>query len=117
MTLRNASGKFSLPFGRKASSTNPQVDTTISPPESRVTSGTYPTGVGSGGGGDNDSLHSPRGTSHFSIGGTSGGGGTSSADGGGPNRLDGIGRKLGKSLAHTSLIPALGNQDLRLLQE
>ena len=31
--------------------------------------------------------------------------------------FDGIGKKLGKSLAHQSFMPSLGNQDLRALQE
>jgi hypothetical protein len=45
--------------------------------------------------------------------GMGGGGG----GGGGPSAFDGLGRKLGKSIAHTSLLPSLGNQDLRALQE
>jgi hypothetical protein len=37
--------------------------------------------------------------------------------GSGGSAFDGLGKKLGKSLAHTSLLPALGNSDLRVLQE
>jgi len=107
MTLRNASGKFSLPsFGRKSHhSTNS--DGSSSP--SRVTSGSYPAGGGGGGGGGGGptvSIHS------------SGYDGDSLSPGGaGGAGLGGIGNKIGKSIAHTRLLPALGNQDLRLLQE
>jgi hypothetical protein len=102
MALRNASSKFSMPsFGRKSNANasqpngintsagyDPNAAGASSP---RVTSGTYGASVHSG---------------DDAAGGNSGGRG-----------LDGIGRKIGKSIAHTRLIPALGNQDLRLLQE
>jgi hypothetical protein len=35
----------------------------------------------------------------------------------GSNSLDGFGKKLGKSLAHNSLLPGLGNKEQRTLQE
>ncbi|BEJ15801.1 hypothetical protein CspHIS471_0504060 [Cutaneotrichosporon sp. HIS471] len=48
---------------------------------------------------------------------STGGGGMGGAGSSGPSAFDGIGRKLGKSIAHTSLLPSLGNQDLRPLQD
>ena len=88
--LRNASGKFSIPsFGRKVSGVQ---DTPNSP--QRVN-------------GYIEESSPPR--DSF---GSAGGGGAGSGLGG-----DGLGKKLGKSLAHQSLLPSLGNQDLRALQE
>lgn len=37
--------------------------------------------------------------------------------GGGGGGLDGLGKKLGKSIAHQSLLPGLGNKEQRVLQE
>ncbi|ORY20374.1 Eisosome component PIL1-domain-containing protein [Naematelia encephala] len=82
MTLRNTSGKFSLPsFGRKAS------------------------------GADGPATSPSR-----------GGGNGYDDDGGSPHRdgssgFSGLGEKLGKSIAHQSLLPVLGNKDMRLLQD
>ncbi|KAK4689622.1 hypothetical protein P7C73_g485, partial [Tremellales sp. Uapishka_1] len=85
MTLRNTSGKFSLPsFGRKASG---QLNEPDSP------SRHY---------GDDDYYSSHN---------------RESSGGQGGSPFDGFGKKLGKSLAHTSLLPALGNKDLRALQD
>lgn len=100
MALRSASGKFGLPsFGRRRGSD--------SQPQSRIVSGAAPTS------GDNESLASPTaGNSNFAP--------THAhtpSSGGGSGTLGGIGNKLGKKVAHTSLLPALGNQDLRALQE
>ncbi|KAL7422528.1 hypothetical protein Q5752_003176 [Cryptotrichosporon argae] len=91
MTLRNASGKFSLPFGRKGPN-----DAPVSP-SSRQPSGTYAA--------DDSDPSSPIGN------GGSGGGGLNTA------AFDGLGKKIGKSIAHTSLLPGLGNKDLRALQD
>ena len=89
MTLRNSSGKFSLPsFARR--------NTAGEPPSSP--SHTNGTGV------YDDDGNSP-GRERDSSGGGVGGG------------FDGFGRKLGKSIAHQSLLPGLGNRDLRALQE
>ncbi|EKD02677.1 hypothetical protein A1Q2_02907 [Trichosporon asahii var. asahii CBS 8904] len=99
MALRSASGKFGLPsFGRRRGSD--------SQPQSRIVSGAAPTS------GD-ESLASPTaGNSNFAP--------THAhthSGGGGSGTLGGIGNKLGKKVAHTSLLPALGNQDLRALQD
>ncbi|GMK55888.1 hypothetical protein CspeluHIS016_0209440 [Cutaneotrichosporon spelunceum] len=65
---------------------------------------------------------SPR-VAESMMSGSTGGGGMSLGGGGGggrdssPSAFDGFGRKLGKSIAHTSLLPSLGNQDLRPLQD
>lgn len=103
MALRSTSGKFGLPsFGRRRGSD--------SQPSSRIASGSAaPQGAGSG---DNDeSLASPTTAtgSNFSPSHN-----YSNSTGG---HLDGLGKKIGKKVAHTSLLPALGNQDLRALQE
>lgn len=94
MTLRNASGKFSLPFGRKSNDSS----------QPRQSSSTYSSG------GQTQSL-APQDaeppTSPMAPEPTSAG----SAPG------EGFGSKLGKKIAHTSLMPSLGNQDLRELQE
>jgi len=96
MSLRGPSGKFSLAhFGRKAS-------------------GAHNDGTSNGNGYGNDYPDSPtrEGGSGFMSGGGGGGSG-----GNGSNPLDGIGKKLGKSLAHQSLVPGLGNKEQRTLQE
>ncbi|ORX38258.1 Eisosome component PIL1-domain-containing protein [Kockovaella imperatae] len=41
----------------------------------------------------------------------------SPSSGGAGAGFDGLGKKLGKSIAHQSLLPGLGNQDLRALQD
>lgn len=98
MALRSTSGKFGLPsFGRRRGSD--------SQPQSRIVSGAAPPNV------DNDSLASPPPGSNFSP------AHAHSHSGGGSGTLGVIGNKLGKKVAHTSLLPALGNQDLRALQE
>jgi hypothetical protein len=44
--------------------------------------------------------------------------GTPSSPTGGPGAtFDVLGRKLGKTIAHQSLLPGLGNKDIRALQE
>ena len=98
MTLRNTSGKFSLSnFGRKASGA-PAHD---GPSSSDRTNGHY-----------SDDPGSPvrEGGSGFL-----GGGGNGNSNGGGG--FDGLGKKLGKSIAHQSLLPGLGNKEQRILQE
>jgi hypothetical protein len=85
MSMRNTSGKFSIPFGRKSDKT-PASPTGNGPTHGRFFSS-------GGGSGDDD----------FGPGGEKGNGS------GGLN--------LGKRIAHQSLIPGLGNQDLRQLQE
>lgn len=98
MTLRSTSGKFSLPsFGRKASTAQ---DGPGSPIRSNGNQYEDPGSPGREGG--------------FSFGnGNSNGGGGS----GGNNAFDGLGKKLGKSIAHQSLLPGLGNKEQRALQE
>lgn len=87
MTLRNSSGKFSLPsFGRKASGVH---DGPASP--SRPNGNPY-----------DDPASPGREGNGFSLG-----------NGGG----EGFGRKLGKSIAHQSILPSLGNKEQRALQE
>lgn len=104
MALRSTSGKFGLPsFGRRRGSE--------SQPSSRIVSGSAPTGSG-----DNDSLASPTTGQHSNFS-PAHGHTHSSGGGGGSGTLGVIGNKLGKKVAHTSLLPALGNQDLRALQE
>ena len=85
MGMRNTSGKFTIPFGRKSDKT-PASPTGTGPTHGRFFSS-------GGGSGDDD----------FGPGGEKGSGS------GGLN--------LGKRIAHQSLIPGLGNQDLRQLQE
>jgi len=85
MSMRNTSGKFTIPFGRKSDKT-PASPTGNGPTHGRFFSS-------GGGSGDDD----------FGPGGEKGSGS------GGLN--------LGKRIAHQSLIPGLGNQDLRQLQE
>lgn len=103
MALRSTSGKFGLPsFGRRRGSD--------SQPQSRIASGaTAPPAAAGGDSEDAQALASPTATtfspSHNHTNSSSGG------------HLDGLGKKLGKKVAHTSLLPALGNQDLRTLQE
>ncbi|WWD19293.1 hypothetical protein CI109_103751 [Kwoniella shandongensis] len=88
MTLRNTSGKFSLSnFGRKVSG----VGEPTSPTRTNGHSGGY---------GDDDVAASPGRDGH-----------------GGGVAFDGLGRKLKGSLAHQSLLPALGNKDVRALQD
>ncbi|CAK9782025.1 hypothetical protein CC85DRAFT_330599 [Cutaneotrichosporon oleaginosum] len=117
MTLRNASGKFSLPtFGR--SKHNQHHDS--APAQSRVSSSTYNSGPPqtlTSGESEPSSPRAPESMMSGSTGGGMGLGGAGGAGGGGPSAFDGIGRKLGKSIAHTSLLPSLGNQDLRALQD
>jgi hypothetical protein len=85
MSMRNTSGKFTIPFGRKSDKT-PASPTGTGPTHGRFFSS-------GGGSGDDD----------FGPGGEKGSGS------GGLN--------LGKRIAHQRLIPGLGNQDLRQLQE
>lgn len=111
MTLRNASGKFSLPsFGRNKNQSHHE----STPSQSRVSSSTYGSGPGAVVTSGESEPSSPRVADSMMSGGSGGGLG---GGGGGPSAFDGIGRKLGKSIAHTSLLPSLGNQDLRALQE
>lgn len=91
MSMRNTSGKFSIPFGRKSDSKGPSSPTTTGPSHGRFFSGS---GGGGGGSGDDD----------FGPSGNSGGVGSG-------------GLNLGKRIAHQSFLPGLGNQDLRQLQE
>ena len=101
MSLRNTSGKFSLPsFGRKATDTAPN----------------SPGGLGHNGYDESTPAPQREGGGMGMGMGAGGGGGTGGAGGGGI-ALDGLGRKLGKSLAHQSLLPGLGNKDFRVLQE
>jgi hypothetical protein len=86
MSMRNTSGKFSIPFGRKSEKT-PASPTGNGPTHGRFFSS-------GGGSGDDD----------FGPGGQTGGSGSG-------------GLNLGKRIAHQSLIPGLGNQELRQLQE
>ena len=86
MGMRNTSGKFSIPFGRKSDKT-PASPTGNGPTHGRFFSS-------GGGSGDDD----------FGPGGQTGGSGSG-------------GLNLGKRFAHQSLIPGLGNQELRQLQE
>ena len=88
--MRTTSGKFTIPFGRKSDSKGPASPTTTGPSHGRFFSGSG----GGGGSGDDD----------FGPGGNGGGSGSG-------------GLNLGKRIAHQSLIPGLGNQDLRQLQE
>ncbi|EIW68385.1 hypothetical protein TREMEDRAFT_74265 [Tremella mesenterica DSM 1558] len=92
MSLRGASGKFSLPsFGRK-------------------NTGTEPTSPSREYGNDSDfSPASPTRENGHSAGGGGGGGGLVG--------MDNFGRSLGKKIAHQSLLPALGNKDQRALQD
>jgi hypothetical protein len=85
MSMRNTSGKFTIPFGRKSDKT-PASPTGTGPTHGRFFSS-------GGGSGDDD----------FGPGGEKGSGS------GGLN--------IGKRIAHQRLIPGLGNQDLRQLQE
>lgn len=85
MSMRNTSGKFTIPFGRKSDNKTPASPTGTGPTHGRFFS--------TGGSGDDD----------FGPGGEKGSGS------GGLN--------LGKRIAHQRLIPGLGNQDLRQLQE
>lgn len=88
MSLRNASGKFSMPtFGRKNT-----VDGPSSPSATRQNATGY-----------YDDDYSP--------------GKDRDRDGSGGVRFDELGRKLGKTIAHQSLLPSLGNRELRSLQE
>ncbi len=116
MTLRNASGKFSLPsVGRNKH--NAHHDST--PAQSRVSSSTYNSGPAPTMTSGESEPSSPR-VPESMMSGSTGGGGMGmggGGGGGGPSAFDGLGRKLGKSIAHTSLLPSLGNQDLRALQE
>lgn len=106
MALRSTSGKFGLPsFGRRRGSD--------SQPSSRIVSGAAP-GAGSG---DNDSLASPTTGQHSNFLPSHSHSHSQSGGGSGGGTLGVIGNKLGKKVAHTSLLPALGNQDLRALQE
>ena len=95
--LRNASAKFSLAnLGRKVSDS--------------------PNSPGRWNNNNDSDLSPPRGAD------TSGGSLGPNGPGGGPAEkggiaLDAFGKKLGKSIAHQSLLPGLGNQDLRALQE
>ena len=90
MSMRGPSGKFSLAnFGRKASGTHD--------------------GVQNGYGSEMPESPTREGGSGFMSGGGGGGNGSSP--------LDGLGKKLGKSLAHQSLLPGLGNKEQRSLQE
>lgn len=119
MTLRNASGKFALPsFGRSKNQANHE----STPAQSRVSSSTYNSGPAPTMTSGDSEPSSPRFAESTRSGSTGGGGmamggGGGGGGGGGPSAFDGIGRKLGKSIAHTSLLPSLGNQDLRALQE
>ena len=86
MSMRNTSGKFTIPFGRKSDKT-PASPTGTGPTHGRFFSS-------GGGSGDDD----------FGPGGQTGGSGSG-------------GLNIGKRIAHQRLIPGLGNQDLRQLQE
>lgn len=115
MTLRGASGKFSLPsFGRKSNAND------ISPSQSRIPSNSTPQYAPNpdstsklGHGRDSDSIIGPQ----HDYSGVNLGGGGNAANGSNGSSLDGFGKKIGKSIAHTSFLPSLGNQDLRALQE
>ncbi|WVF67615.1 hypothetical protein IAT40_002373 [Kwoniella sp. CBS 6097] len=96
MSLRGASGKFSLSnFTRKASGTGPASTNHNNPSE--------PNSPTRGNGAYTDD-ESPVRESH---GGGSGGG----------VAFDGLGKKLKGSFAHQSLLPGLGNKDMRALQD
>ncbi|RSH85634.1 hypothetical protein EHS25_003774 [Saitozyma podzolica] len=119
--MRSASGhKFSLSaFGRK------DKDRVAS--ESSVNA--YPSspsaGAGFGTNGNGYAAGSPTTATATAtaMGGTGGGvdynsdGAPSSPTGGPGVTFDGLGRKLGKSIAHQSLLPSLGNKDVRALQD
>ncbi|KAL1407764.1 hypothetical protein Q8F55_007198 [Vanrija albida] len=116
MTLRGASGKFSLPtFGRKSNAND------NSPTQgSRIPSNSTPqyapnpdTTSKLSHGRDSDSIIAP----HHDFSGVHLGGGGGGANGSNGSSLDGFGKKIGKSIAHTSFLPSLGNQDLRALQD
>ncbi|OCF32639.1 hypothetical protein I316_05560 [Kwoniella heveanensis BCC8398] len=99
MSLRGASGKFSLSnFTRKASGTGPASTN----PNNHPSEPNSPT-RGNGAYTDDDSP----------VRDTHGGGG----GGGGGVAFDGLGKKLKGSFAHQSLLPGLGNKDMRALQD
>lgn len=92
MTLRNTSGKFSLPtFGRR----NTSGDGPSSPSATRTNGNGYYDDDGYSPGKERDR----------------------DRDGTGAGGLDALGKKLAKGIAHQSLLPGLGNRDLRALQE
>lgn len=120
MTFRNTSGKFSLSgFGRRQPSYS-------GGPESPGLGG--PTGGGGGGtgvngspGGNADSNGGSGFMSSFTNFGQAGNDDREDASprvegGGGGGGGPGLGWTLGKKIAHQSLLPALGNQELRSLQ-
>ncbi len=92
MTLRNTSGKFSLPtFGRKNTSDGP------SSPSAKTNGRDY----------YDDDGYSPGREARN----------RDSRAGNAGAQLDAFGKKVVQSLAHQSLLPALANRDLRSLQE
>jgi hypothetical protein len=115
--MRSASGhKFSLSaFGRKdkdrvasessvnAYPSSPSAGTGFGTNGNGYAAGSITTTTAMGGGGGVDY--------------NSDGGAPSSPTGGPGVTFDGLGRKLGKSIAHQSLLPSLGNKDVRALQE
>lgn len=118
--MRSASGhKFSLSaFGRKDKDRVASESSVNAYPSS-------PSGAGFGTNGNGYAAGSPTTATATTtaMGGTGGGvdynsdGAPSSPTGGPGNTFDGLGRKLGKSIAHQSLLPSLGNKDVRALQE
>jgi hypothetical protein len=115
--MRAASGsKFSLgsAFGRKAERKPSYSGNDFGQPDSPAT-------AGYGGFGN---FNSNGNNHHTGQGYSSGhGNGNTSDDPGSPGisgpgaTFDGFGKKLGKTFAHQSLLPSLGNKDQRALQE
>ena len=117
--MRAASGgKFSLgsAFGRKSERKPSYSGNDFGQPDSPSVGGFGSNGNGNGQGSAHPGYHGNHYGNNNGNGNTSDDPGSPGVTGGGAT-FDGFGKKLGKTFAHQSLLPSLGNKDQRALQE